>query len=442
MPYRYSNWTEVIAIACSIHALGRCVAELEGPDFFSLPVDERLKLAHRAAVLAADVALWYGADEIGFRGRGVEPLLESVRREWERAGVEAILTSVLGVGRVRLAPAPVLGAVEGLFLSGLKKASSLVKKGLGSVRPVYPGCYLGVDVGWSAVRVVMLKDGATVLMHVHPAPAVDAASVTRETQRAVDDALRIAAERLGTGDFKVVRTVVTMSRQFRKELLGEVRWLHNAVSRAVSSDVVMIYDQIAHAMTAKAVFGLDSFLVAALGCGYSVCMVDGGKIPDQPQVAEWFWHDDGMPLSSGAALRFLSENAFLSSTRRDTMIHGPGEGSGTPALNAALHEGSSGAYLRARTIWTGFCVPLGKNLARCLQLAGKAMPVVVTGGRCAGGGEPLASILSEGLRGIGVPLHFLHLKMDTHHCGSWGAALWGAAIEQGISPPSAFVPES
>ena len=276
-------------MAVCIHFEGHPKHVLELPSFNASDVGERVKMIRQITMRAYHMMHVYGGSTIGLsgmRGKDSRDVIQNVKNELDKSGAAKALMEVVTGGR----------PVEVKEISLLSRtADGLGRWAQGSLRRRKAfssqgrGYFLGLDLGREKVKTYALKDGKGLFKGMFPSAIgtdgeasqeLGQANLGRGIQAAAQKTLEIAARSLDSEQASLDGISLVLSRQARRELLPEARWVMQGLEKSFSCPLYLHSDREAQALAVSSIFQEERICVASLGRSYSV----------------GFWND-GLPLS-------------------------------------------------------------------------------------------------------------------------------------------------
>ena len=440
-------------MAVRIHFEGHPSHELDLPSFHAADITERVRLVREITLRAYHMMHVYGGNIIGLSGmssKDSRAVIQNVKNELKKLGALTALQQVVTGGQ----------AVEVQEVSFLARtADGLGRWAQGTARRFKafnaesPGLFLGLDIGAEKVKTYIMKDGKGLFKGMfssgvgqdgEPTDKLDVGSLGRGIQEAAKKTVTIGSRSLGGAEPKLDGLVVTVSRQGRRELLPEPKWVLQGLQTQYQCPIWLHSDREAQALACSVIFDADNVCAASLGRSYSVGLIKDGLPLSGPLGVEYFWEDTMTDCYQGCSLAFLNGQAELAIAQRKGFKSAI-DRLDTTEINQAAASKTHPMHYRAYEVIRDLAKHLAWNLVELHSFCPFEI-AAVTGARTSQVGNALVSEISTLLEradgGTRFSVRTVEEKINPLLTGAYGAALLASAHLQNIAvgglPQKAF----
>ena len=440
-------------MAVSLHFEGHPSHKLDLPSFHAADITERVKLIRTLTLRAYHMMHIYGGNTIGLSGmsgKDGRAVIQNLKNELKKLGALTALQQVVTGGQ----------AVEVQEVSFLARtADGLGRWAQGTARRFKhfeankPGLFLGLDIGSEKIKTYIMKDGKGLFKGMfssgvgqdgEPTDKLDIGSLGRGIQEAAKKTVTIGSRSLGGQEPKLDGLVVIVSRQARRELLPEPKWMLQGLYTKYECPIWLHSDREAQALACAVIFGAENICAASLGRSYSLGLLRDGIPLSGPMGAEYFWEDTSKDCYQGSSLAFLNAQAELAIAQRKGFKSAI-DRLDTTEINQAAAAKSHPMHYRAYEVIRDLAKHLLWNLTELHSFCPFEI-AAITGARSAQVGNALVSEMTTALERLeGGPrftIRTVEEKMNPVLTGAYGAALLASAQTQKIAvgglPQKAF----
>ena len=430
-------------MSVKIHIEGCPACNLDLPSFHASDIRERDRIVKTIVDRAYHMLHLFGGRTIGLSGlsgRDGEAVIQNMRNEMNRSGVNTALKQVVTGGQ----------EIEIRTLSFLERtASSLGRwannkmRHLKDFNPSCPGLFLGIDLGVDKIKSYIMLDGKALYKGIFPssidrnmATVTDFSTenVARAIQQAAEKTVEIARRSIADPAVTVGTISIITSRAAHLKMIPESKWILEALHNKWQCPVWLHSDREAQALAAGVLFNHWDIAACSLGTGYSVGLLLQGLPVQGPLGVEYFWENKQEDCYKGSTLAYLVSNAELAYAERQKITGALGA-LDVPEINQAAADKKHKYHLRAVEVVRYLAKHLAWNLMELNRICPFTL-AVISGARASMVGEQIVSeietILTREYTEGSFRVEFAGNKMNPSLTGAYGATLLASAHKQGI----------